>query len=278
MKRAALILGLGLLAACNRGGEAELDPAAIDAVALEAEYEMNEAPYAIYQALSIANEQPQVGWETLTINLDTAPEPVNWWFQDKRWIELAGAQFAGRPVVVVSPAGEQALQNAEESWFVVGIAEGAEPEVNCESAAALTALGCEVLITLQPALTDLGRSILGPREFPPVQTLAMVSPGFDTEFQVSSLAPEGQPFWQRGLEAALGPQEVRAAAARAATEAMAGRVQALTGQAEPEIYQPAYQPPNYIDAPPPVPAQGLDGQPGVLGLGLPDAAREYRAP
>ncbi len=250
---AALLLATGLvtgLGACQPGGPDQIDEEALDAVALAIEDQMNEPAAAIMGLLRAASGEAQVGWDTLIINLDGTPEPVNWWLQQRGLLEMSGAQFATRAAFTLSKSANDILANPDEPWFEAKVT--GEPLVDCKTPAALAANGCEVEIEVTPALTPAGRAMAG--ALPPMQPFAataVVTLGPE-DWIVGGLTTEGSAPREIAMTTILGAPARREEAARAADGRMKGQLSMLAGEREPEINLEAYTPPNYIEPPPPV--------------------------
>jgi hypothetical protein len=257
--------------ACQPSPEDELDEAAFEAMALATEDELNAAASQIYAVLQSAASRPQVGWDELYVNLDGTPEPVNWWFYRRGWLELSGAQFVSRPVFTVSQSGRQVIETAGDYWFIVQRGEEA-PEVTCESMAAISAGGCEVTMVLYPQITDQGLAALGSRTLEPVTVSGTVRLGAQ-DWEVPDLALRGSvDAWELGLNEILGEPDVRQAAHAAASDEVMNRIARLSGEREPERGERIFEPPPYVEPPAPVAPIGAEApQNGALGLGLPDA-------
>lgn len=250
----------GSLGACQRAQPAEVDEEALQAVEMAIEEELNAPGYAILALLRGAAQEAQVGWDALVISPYGEPEPVNWWLQRRGYLELSGAQFATRAAFTLTKPAQDMIAAPDQPWFEV--AASGDPAIDCETAAAMAAGGCEVEFEVTPELSAAGRAAIGSPVNPlqPMTVSAVVSLGPE-DWEVSNLAVEGATLTDVALSAILGTPDQRQAAARAANDAMNGRLAQLAGETEPVINLEAYAPPNYVDAPPPVaPSQAPDGR------------------
>lgn len=264
---AAVLTGL---AACSKDTDT-LDASAYDAVAAEAEARLNEPAAEILGLMRNAAGAPQVGWDALVITGEDGPAPVNWWLWNKGWIQLAGTQFAGRPVFALTEAGQAAAAADPDTPWFTATAGTDTPSVDCKSDAAITSGGCEVTMSVVPALTEAGRQVAGAHDFSPITVHALVAVGVE-DWEIVSLSTEGPPLADQALEVILGPKSARAAALAAANDRLATAIMVQrAGPGGPEDGS-AYRPPNYIETPPPVAAVGTESDPKqALGVGLPSA-------
>jgi hypothetical protein len=254
MRLTALVLCAAVsLAACNKGAAPDdVDAEALDAISLAVEEQMNEPAFAIQGLLRAASQQAQVGWDTLVINLGEEPEPVNWWLQRRGFLELSGAQFATRAAFTLTKPAQDMLASPDQAWFEA--ATTGEPVIDCKTAAAVAGNGCEVQIEITPALTPAGRAAVGTPIQPlrPMAVTGVVTLDDNGEWTVLGLSGETQSPAEIALAAILGDPGQRQAAARAADDAMRGRLSQLAGETEAPINLEAFTPPNYITPEPPV--------------------------
>ncbi len=194
-----------MLAACNEAAAPDdVDAEALDAIALAVEEQMNEPAFAIQDVLRDASAQAQVGWDTLFINLDGEPEPVNWWLQRRGFLELSGAQFATRAAFTLTKPVNDMLAGPDQPCFEA-TATG-EPLNDCKTAAAVAGNGCEVEIEITPALTAAGRTAVGAPTQPlrPVAISGVVTLDANGEWTVLGLTSENQSPRELAMAAILG--------------------------------------------------------------------------
>ena len=254
MRAAALLICAALtLAACNQAaGPDDVDAEALNVLALAVEEQMNEPAYAIQSLLRQASAQAQVGWDTLFINLGGEPEPVNWWLQRRGFLELSGAQFATRAAFTLTKTAQEMVAQPDQAW-IEAVATG-EPLIDCKTAAAMAGAGCEVEVEVTPSLTPAGRAAVGTPVQPlrPITVSGVLTLDANGEWTVLGLASGGGEPRDIALNAILGDPGQRQAAARAADDAMKGRLSQLAGETEAPVNLEAWTPPNYIDPDPPV--------------------------
>ena len=259
--------------ACKRKDPNTVDATAYDAVVLAVGEQLNAPGDAIYAALRAADEKAQVGWDTLVVPTTAEPEPIGWWFLNRAWISLSGVQFNVRPVFTLSDAGRLLLAAPDQDWFAVNLGDD-KPVVDCSTAAAMAIKGCEVVLTVEPQLTDPGKLVAAAKEIAPIKVHAVVNQGADG-WEVPTLLPDGGlSFEEVALQTILGPKPARAAAAAAANDQMAGRVQELRRAGGISIESQSATPLPPVIQPEPVAPVGATSRPGqALGLGMPDAVR-----
>lgn len=247
---AGCLVALSLCAAaCSKAGPDKLDPEGLDAVGLAVEDQLNEPASAILDLIRASAQQAQVGWDTLFINLDGTPEPVNWWLMKRGFLELSGAQFIARAAFTMTKPAQDLIATPDQPWFAVEVT--GEPEVDCKTPAALAATGCEVAVEVTPSLTDAGRAAVGTAILAPFKVSAVVALGPE-DWEVTNLTTEGPPPADVALNAILGPEEARQTQQTASNESLKGRLRALAGETDAPINLEAWTPPNYVEPPAPV--------------------------
>jgi hypothetical protein len=210
--------GLALLAAlalagCNKAKTDTVDDAALDAIGEAVETGLNEPGQAIWQLLKTLDRPSPIGFETMSLNLDQRLIPVDWWLWRHGYVqEIVPPPAPGRPTFLVTETARQQIA-AAPTWFE---ADAGEPsEVDCQSPAALEALGCEVEVTVTPTLTAAGRGAASVTTLPPIKVHALVAPAADG-WEVRELRADGPALHDVALNAILGNEQSRQAARQVA--------------------------------------------------------------
>jgi hypothetical protein len=246
-----LIAALLALGACGKKEAPEtVDAEGLDMVAQAVADELNEPPAAIQLLLRQSAERPQVGWDNLSIGVGGEAYPVGAWLYRHGYLELAGTQYVTRPVFALTEKTRTLLQSPDQPWFEA--AAGEATSVNCGTEAALNAGGCEVEVTVTPTLTPAGRAALGSPKLEPMTVRAVVAvaeDGWDVPmYSAAGLAP-----LDVALTAILGPEDGREAADKVVLKELGGRLGRAGETPEAAAASQPYQPPNYVEDPPPVP-------------------------
>lgn len=239
------------LTACDRGPPDEVDAEAIAAIETAVEDQLNAPAYAIMGVLRTAAQEAQVGWDTLSITPQEEPEPLGWWLQRRGLIEFSGAQFATRAAFILSRSAQELVAQPDQPWFEA--AASSEPEIDCETAAAMEARGCEVTFEVTPELTPAGRAAVGSPAAPlgPIKITAVVTLGAE-DWEVPSLTAEQGALSDLALASMLGTPDQRLAAAKVAQSAMDDRLVQMSGGVEPAFNPEASIAATYVEPPAPV--------------------------
>jgi hypothetical protein len=238
------------LGACGQKEAAEtVDAEGLDMVAQAVADEMNEAPAAIQLLLRQSAERPQVGWDTLNIGVGGQAYPVGAWLYRHGYLSLAGTQYVTRPVFALTEKSRTLLQSPDQPWFEAQAGEATD--VNCGTEAALNAGGCEVEVVVTPSLTPAGRAALGSPKMEPMTVRAVVAVAEDG-WAVPTWGAVGATPLDIALTLILGPENGREAAGKAVLKEV-GASLGLDGETpEAAAASQPYQPPNYVEPPPPV--------------------------
>lgn len=233
------LFGAALLSACQPAKKDDVvEPAAIDEVEVAVADELNQPGAAVLALLKQANESPQIGWDALQVGFNDRVFPVNWWLWRRGYLSLHGSQFVGRPVFGLSQKAKDLVGGTDAAWFE---AQAGEPaRVDCNTPAALTSGGCEVELVVNPVLTSVGRSVLGPVALAPMTVTALVSPTAEG-WEVSEMTAEPLYPVDVALTAMLGPDPMREAAGAAVLKEIEDRT-ALTPERRAQAPVEAYQP------------------------------------
>lgn len=252
---AAVILAAGL-AACAPKAPATLDEIALDALADAVEAELNAPAQAIVDLLK-ANDRPTpIGLDALVIVQDQRAVPVDWWLWRRGLIQNLAPQPGGLPTFLLTEAGRAQTTN-KPVWFEAQVQDPSR--VDCESPAALEALGCEVELTVEPALTPDGRPFAAQTQLAEIHVLALLAPT-EGGWEVRDIRTEGLALNEVALSALLGSEPARQAARQQALEQLnvTARMAAMLdpAQADPAASQTYAPPPPIEDIAPVAPVIG----------------------
>jgi hypothetical protein len=214
MRRLGLVLIAGaLLAACNKNPADTVDDAALDAIGEAVETGLNEPGQAVLALLKTLDRPSPIGFETMALTLDQRFIPIDWWLWRRGYVQAIEPPPApGRPTFLVTPLAREQYA-AAPNWFEVEV--GEPSAVDCQSPAALEALGCEVDVTATPTLTPTGRALASVTVLAPIKIHALVAPAAEG-WEVREVRAEGAALHDVALNAILGNEMARQAARQAA--------------------------------------------------------------
>lgn len=217
MRAGALAAALAVLSltACNKP-PASIDEAALDQIAEAVEAELNAPGAAIAQMLKGFDSPSPIGLDAMAVSLDQQVVPLDWWLVRHGLVEQVQPSPADHPVFVLNAAG-RAIIAAPPAWFTAQ----ADPAtaVDCQSAAATQALGCEVDLPVRPDFTAAGRALSAQGSLPLLNIHALVVPTGEG-WEVRELRSEGPGLQDVALTALLGPESARKATRAAALAAL----------------------------------------------------------
>lgn len=249
-RRLLLIAAVLALGACGKKEAPEtVDAEALDMVAQAVADELNEPPAAIQLLLRQSAEKPQVGWDTLNIGVGGQAHPVGAWLYRHGYLSLAGTQYVTRPVFALTEKTRTLLQSPDQPWF--DAAAGEATSVNCGTEAALNAGGCEVEVVVTPSLTPAGRAAIGSPKLEPITVRAVVAVA-EEGWDVPTWGAVGTPPLDMALTLILGPENGREAADKAVLKELGTSLGFGEETPEAAAASQPYQPPNYVEDPPPV--------------------------
>lgn len=227
------------LAACHKPPANTVDDVALDQIGAAVETAMNEPGTAIVGLLKTANGP--IAMDSLQVTLDQRATPVDWWMWRKGYVTPLDAQPGGRSTFLLTDKGRQ-QQGSDQPWFSATV--GDPSNIDCQTPAALEALGCEVEVEVTPAVTEAGKSAVVQTALSPIKIHALVAPN-DNGWEVRQLATDGASLHDLALNAILGPEAARQDARRHTLEDLNLRQQvAVSGDpiaaaaAAAEVYTP----------------------------------------
>lgn len=239
MRAGAVIAALAVLAlaGCNKP-PATVDDAALDQIAQAVETELNEPGAAVAQLLKGFDKPSPIGLDDMTISLDSQALPLDWWLVRRGLVDQVQPSPADHPVFVLNAAG-RALIAAPPAWFTADADKATN--VDCLSAAATQALGCEVDLPVTVDFSPAGKALATQATIPPLKIHALVVPTGDG-WEVRDLRNEGPALHEVALTALLGPDAARKAARSAALTALGVGPGAPVVAAVPSAAEPASAP------------------------------------
>lgn len=209
------------MASCNRKSEDTLDDAALEAVGVQATAQLNEPGAAMIGLIKSLDKPTPIGPESLMLVLDQKSTQVDWWFYGHNLIELIEpVQDPNRPTFLTAPV---VRTTPSSDWFEAGA--GTPENVDCQSASALQAQGCEADVTLTLSLTPAGQTMLGAIPLQPVKLHVLVAHAGEA-WEVKSLQGEGGlSVHDLALNILLGPEPQRAVQRQAMLDNLSSRSQ-----------------------------------------------------
>jgi hypothetical protein len=208
-----VLLAAALLAGCNKKGGDTIDDAALDAIGEAVETSLNEPGQAIWQLLKTFDRPSPIGFEAMELSLDQRLIPVDWWLWRHGLVQTIEPPPApGRPTFLVTQAAREQIA-AAPALFEAGA--GEPSNVDCQSPAALEALGCEVEVTVTASVTPAGRTLASVAILPPIKVHALVAPAAEG-WEVRELRADGASLHDVALNAILGNEQARQAARQGA--------------------------------------------------------------
>jgi hypothetical protein len=197
------ILAALALSGCNKPPANTVDDAALDQIGAAVETALNEPPAAIVGLIKAANGP--IALDSLAVTFDQRATPVDWWLLRRGYVMTAPSQPGGRPTFLLTDKGRQ-QRGVDAPWFTTAV--GEPKTVDCQSPAALEALGCEVEVEVTPALTEAGKAVATQTSLAPINVHALVAPN-DNGWEVRQLTTDGGALHDLALNIILGPQQAR---------------------------------------------------------------------
>lgn len=239
--RAGLVLiAVVALTACKKAPPTTVDQAGLDEIATEAEAQLNEPATAIFELLKELDKPSPIGMDALVLQLDNKTTPIDWWVWRKGLVETLPALPGGPPTFLLTTAA-RAQFTADLAWFEVTL--GEPSRVDCQSPAALEALGCEVDVSVTPTVTTAAKPFASQPQMGPVNVHVLIAPTGEG-WEVRQMTVDGPSLHDAALTALLGNNQAREFARQQAMSDLKVRQQfAVPDRTQTQTPSEAYIPP-----------------------------------